>query len=199
MEFGLDEIEAMGLLHHLNDELVKYGFDPRLVAYVMDADEEAICELSLQISERMLETKALEAKGETQVRGRLVPPDRLLRFLAVAMLEAIEWNGTYRAPLDLIMLLRELVGGPSAEYATIAESARNRRLALERACHLRAEGVRPTMTAIAAKLGVDKSQVSRWFQDENLEALVDDRFPAWSSQMERMMQPLEDEQSRCAQ
>ena len=58
---GLDQ------LYFMEEELNSYGFAPRLYASILDADPDAISELSLQIMEKMIEARVLEKAGETHL------------------------------------------------------------------------------------------------------------------------------------
>ena len=66
------------------------GFDPAMIASVLDANTEAIGELSLQIMEKMVEAKNLAKGGQTHLarRGRAIP-DKLVNWLIACMLDAL--------------------------------------------------------------------------------------------------------------
>ena len=156
------------------DELRRHGLDPELVAGVMDADENAISDLSLQLIEKITNAKELERSGETHLGRRgLVIPDKLVNWLICVMLEAQSWNGTLRLSRDLIVLIRERLRGSSFDYER-AMSADNRRTkAVLMAGQLKAQGKTTTRRMIAEHFGVAPSTVTRWFEDADFESEVD--------------------------
>lgn len=116
-EIEVSVIGGIEQLFYLEPELGKYGFDPALVASAMDADPNAISELSLQIMEKMIEVKVLAKSGETHLARRgLVVPDKLINWLVACMLDALSWTGELYIPRDLIVLIRERLGGSNPEY-----------------------------------------------------------------------------------
>src|SRR5690554_2129937 len=92
-EIEVAVIGGLDQLFFMEPELRKHGFDPALVAGVLDADPEAISELSLQIMERMIEARNLTRAGQTHLGRRgLAVPDKLIKWLIGCMLDALSWN-----------------------------------------------------------------------------------------------------------
>jgi hypothetical protein len=81
-EIAISFLGGMDELLFMQPELEKFGFDPQLVASAMDAELDAISELSLQIMEKMVSAKSLSGSGKTHLARRgLVAPDKLINWL----------------------------------------------------------------------------------------------------------------------
>ncbi len=155
---GLDQ------LFFMEPELRKYGFDPFLVVSTMDADPAAIAELSLQIMEKLIQADALEKSGETHLASRQVAvPDKLIEWLIKMMLDALSWNDDLYLPRELIVLIRERLGGASSEYEDATRTNRLRSNAIDIGAQIRATGQKPSFRRIGKILGVSASTVNRWF------------------------------------
>lgn len=151
------------------DELKLSGIKSSLLLNVMDADEAAISELSLQLLEKLIERKKLQKNGETHLVGRdAAISDALIDYLIKCMLDAMEWTGSLTIPRDLIVLIRERLGGPSSKYRVDAEIKMHRDSAKLIAARFLAAGKKPTFRLIGKALGVDASTVKRWFPDGDM-------------------------------
>src|SRR5664279_2824002 len=84
VEIEVSVIGGMDPLFAMEPELRRYGFDPLLVASIMDADPEAINEISLQLMERIIEARKLSKTGKTHlVRRGLAVPDKLINWICL--------------------------------------------------------------------------------------------------------------------
>src|SRR6185312_15741041 len=92
-EIEVSVIGGMEALFALEGELRRYGVDPDLVASVMDANPQAISELSLQLLQKIIEARELKKKGKTHLMRRgLAVPDKLINWLVTCALDALSWN-----------------------------------------------------------------------------------------------------------
>jgi hypothetical protein len=163
----------------LEPELQKFGFDPALVASIMDADPEAISELSLQIMEKLAAARSGRRKGSTHlIRRNLAIPDKLVDWLISCMLESLSWNDHLYIPRDLIVLIRERLGGSRSEYKKTVQTYELRRNAMIIGGQLMAQGVKPSFRMVGRILGVAASTVKRWFSDGDFEREVT-RISSW--------------------
>jgi hypothetical protein len=163
-EIEVSIIGGMEQLFFLEPELRKHGFDPLVVASVMDADPQAISELSLQLMEKMLEAKNLGRSGKTHLSRRgLVVPDKLVNWLISCMLDALSWNNDLCIPRDLIVLIRERLGGSNPEYEQASHAHEMRWAAITIGGQLQARGKKPSFRMLARILNVAPSTVKRWF------------------------------------
>jgi len=163
-EIEISVIGGMDQLFFLEAELRKYGFDPSRVASVMDADQEAISELSLQLMEKLIEAKALSKKGKSHLARRgLAVPDKLINWLITCMLDSLSWNDHLHIPRDLIVLIRERLGGSNPEYEKTSNAHQMRWAALTIGGQLQARGINPSFRMLAGILNVAPSTVKRWF------------------------------------
>jgi hypothetical protein len=163
-EIEIGVIGGMDQLFFLEPEIRKYGFDPSLVASVMDADPEAIGELSIQIMEKMVEAKKLSRSGTTHLSRRgLAVPDKLVNWLIACMLDALSWNDDLYIPRDLIVLIRERLGGSNPEYEQASHAHEMRWAAITVGGQLQAQGIKPSFRMLAGILNVAPSTVKRWF------------------------------------
>ncbi|MBF0325500.1 MAG: hypothetical protein HQL42_10550 [Alphaproteobacteria bacterium] len=163
-EIEVSVIGGMDQLFFLEPEIKKYGFDPSLVASVMDADPEAISELSLQIMEKMVEAKKISRNGATHLSRRcLAIPDKLVNWLIACMLDALSWNDDLYIPRDLIVLIRERLGGSNPEYEQASHAHQMRWAAIMVGGQLQARGIKPSFRMLAGILNVAPSTVKRWF------------------------------------
>jgi len=151
-------------LGYMESELRKYGFDPDLVVSIMDADPDAISELSLQLMEKIIEGDSLSKSGETHlVRRGLAVPDKLINWLIGCMLDGLSWNDDLYISRDLIVLIRDRLGGFNSEYEQATRAHEMRSNAITIGGQLLARGITPSFRMIADIFGVAPSTVKRWF------------------------------------
>lgn len=178
-EIEIAVIGGMEQLFFLESELRKYGFDPNLVASVMDADPEAISELSLQLMERMIEAKELAKNGKTHLSRRgLAVPNKLINWLIACMLDALSWNDDLYIPRDIIVLIRERLGGSNPEYEQASHAHEMRWAAITIGGQLQAQGIKPSFRMLAGMLNVAPSTVKRWFPKGDFKEEVE-RVSGW--------------------
>ncbi len=153
--------EQLFYMQHVVD---RYGIDIQLVAGVMDADPSAISEMSLILMDKIIEAKALAKKGETHlVRRGLAIPDKLIDWIICCSLDAFSWHDELHIPRDLIVLIRERLGGSNPEYEQASKAHEMKGNAAFVAGQLKAQGDNPTFKMLAEVFGVSPSTVKRWF------------------------------------
>lgn len=169
-EIEVAVLGGMDQLYYMEAELRKFGFDPEMVAAVLDADPDAIGELSLQIMEKMIAARELSKSGETHLSRRgLVVPDKLVDWLIGCMLDALSWNDQLHIPRDLIVLVRERLGGSNPEYEQGSAAHQKRWAAMIIGGQLKAQGIEPSFRMIAKALDVSPTTVMRWFPNGEFE------------------------------
>ncbi len=154
---GVDPFQALG------PELERAGLDRGVVCGALGGDHHDIDELCLQLMERLIDRKHLEAKGETHLQGRSKAiSDAVVGHLVVSMLEVLQQDSLEPRP-SLVLLVREQLGGGKTEIyrSHTMWVARNRAVFL--GMQMRRRGVQPTIRKIAEIMGVQPSTVSRWF------------------------------------
>jgi hypothetical protein len=157
-------------LFYMEPELKRYGFDPLLVASAMDADSEAISEIALQLMERIIAARNLSKAGNSHLARRgLVIPEKLIDWLINCSLDALSWNDDLFIPRDLIVLIRERLGGSNPEYRQASQAHEKKHNAGMIAGQLKAQGVVPTFRLLGDLLHVAPSTVKRWFQPGEFE------------------------------
>jgi len=173
-EIEVGVIGGMDQLFFMANELERYGFDPELVESTMNADPQAISELSLQIMEKMIEARNLAKSGKTHLirRGSAIP-DKLIHWLISCMLDSLSWNDDLHIPRDLIVLIRERLGGSNPEYEQAADTHERRYAAIQIGGQLKARGITPSFRAIARILSVSPSTVMRWFPNGEFEQEIE--------------------------
>jgi len=161
------EVRAVGSfesMFYMRDELARYDIDPELLGGILDADEDAISEISLRLMEKIIEARAIAAGGETHlVRRGLVIPEKLIDWIICCSLDALSWNDHLLIPRDLIVLIRERLGGSNLHYEKEGDIRENKQNAGLIAGQLMARGINPTFKIIGKALGVAPSTVKRWF------------------------------------
>lgn len=178
-EIEVSIIGGMEQLFFLGPELKKYGFDPSIVVSVMDANQKAMSELSLQLMEKMLEAKKLARSGKTHLSRRgLAVPDKLINWLTACMLDALSWNDDLYIPRDLIVLIRERLGGSNPEYEKASHANEMRWAAITIGAQLQASGIKPSFRTLARILNVAPSTVKRWFPNNDFAHEVE-RLLGW--------------------
>jgi len=170
-EIEVRVIGGMDQLFYLEYELRRYGFDPLLVAAIMDADPEAISEISLQLMEKIIEARKLSKAGETHlVRRGLAVPDKLIDWIISCSLDSLSWNDYLHIPRDLIVLIRERLGGSNPEYEQATQVHGSKMNAACIGGQLKARGIIPTFKMLGRFIGVAPSTVKRWFEPGELSA-----------------------------
>ncbi|MCB8836167.1 hypothetical protein [Aurantimonas sp. VKM B-3413] len=165
-EIEVSVVGGMDQLLFMEPELRKFGFDPQMVAAVLDSDPKAISELSLQIMERMIEARNLARSGQTHLARRgLAIPDKLISWLIACMLDSLSWTDELYMPRDLIVLVRERLGGSNLEYEQASAAHQKRWSAIIVGGQLKARGIDPSFRMLAKILKVSPTTVMRWFPD----------------------------------
>ena len=178
-EIEIAVIGGMDQLFFMEEELSKFGFDPEMVASVLNADPEAISELTLQIMEKIIEARSLAKAGQTHLTRRgLAIPDKLVNWLVACMLDALSWNDDLYIPRDLIVLIRERLGGSNPEYEQASDAHLKRSAAITIGGQLKARGIKPSFRMLAGVLNVSPSTVMRWFPDGDFEEEIE-RVATW--------------------
>ncbi|MEA2875246.1 MAG: hypothetical protein QOF14_442 [Hyphomicrobiales bacterium] len=173
-EIEVSVLGGIDPLFYMEPELKRYGFDPDLIAGTLDADPDAISEISLQLMERIIEARKRAEAGETHlVRRGLAVPDKLIDWIINCSLDALSWNNTLEIPRDLIVLIRERLGGANPEYKQAAHAHEQKGNAALIGGQLKARGITPTFKMLADALGVAPSTVKRWFEPGEFEREVD--------------------------
>jgi len=157
----------------MEEEFKSYGIDPFLVVSCLDADPAAMSKLSLLLIESRIEAERLAKDGETQLARRgLVIPEKMVDWLICLMLEAMSWTDEMTMNRDLIVLLRDRLGGTNPHYKQQVDAHERRKQAIWLAGSLYARGKKPTIRMLAGAMGVAPSTVLRWFPDDSFEEEV---------------------------
>lgn len=173
-EIEVAVIGGIDQLFYMEAELRRYGIDPLLLAAALDADERSIQELSLQLLEKMIAARKLAQAGETHlIRRGLAVPDKLIDWIITCSLDAMSWTDNLEISRDLIVLIRERLGGSNPEYEQGSKVRQKKLNAAVIGGQLKARGIRPTFKLIADALGVVPSTVKRWFEDGEFERETD--------------------------
>ena len=107
---------------YADNELRRYGINPQLIAQCLDGDTDAISEVSLQLLERLIEANALKNEGGTQLSSRsLIISDKFVDWLIKLILDAMSSTDDLHIPRDLIVLIRERLGGVNSEYKQLGK------------------------------------------------------------------------------
>jgi hypothetical protein len=143
------------------------GLDPSLLSAALSGDEHIMDDLCIKLLEGLIERKQLAANGETHLASRSEAiSDALINHLIVSMLEVLqEYDLAPRQ--SLILLVRDRLGGPQTAIMKNAGKRAGRQRALWLAFQMRRKGEQPTIRAIAKKMDVEPSTISRWFEGEN--------------------------------
>lgn len=165
---GLDPLFAM------QAELERWGIQPLLVAGVLDADREAIEQLSLKLLDLMLERQKLEEVGETHVQARgLAIPDRLIDYLIVVMFEAMECNNEAHAVGSLNFLIRERLGGANMALHQAYLKKRKKDEVVSVLATARRQGKDVSIRQIAKWMKIQPSSITRLFEPGELEQRIE--------------------------
>lgn len=163
-------IGGMDQLFFMESELRRFGFDPAQIASVMDADPDAISEVSLQLMERLIERNQRRRAGETHLAARKASiPDKLVDWIINCALDALSWNDELYIPRDLIVLIRERLGGSNPEYEKASRTHQMRWNAIFIGGHLMARGQKPSFRSLGKMMRVAPSTVKRWFPNGEFE------------------------------
>jgi hypothetical protein len=136
----------------------------------MDSGSEAVSEISLQLMEKIIEARKLAKMGKSHlVRRGLTIPDKLVDWLINCSLDSLSWNDDLRIPRDLIVLIRERLGGSNPEYRQASEANEKKHNAALIAGQIKARGLKPTYKILGEMLEVAPSTVKRWFKPGEFE------------------------------
>jgi hypothetical protein len=151
------------LVQKLGDDLERANLTRALVHGALGGDDREIDELCLQLMERLIERKRLEANGEThlQARGKGIS-DALIGHLIVAMMEVLQQDGLEPSS-SLVLLIREQLGGANTEIYKSHRKWVGRNRALFLGMQMGRRGEQPTNRKIAELMKIQPSTVSRWF------------------------------------
>ena len=167
-EIEVAVLNGLGACFVMEEEFKSYGIDPLLVVSCLDADPAAMSELSLLLIENQIAAKRLADGGETHlVRRGLVIPDKMVDWLICLMLEAMSWTDEMAMNRDLIVLLRDRMGGTNPHYKQTVDAREKRQSALWLAASVHARGRKPTVRMVASALGIAPSTIVRWFPDDS--------------------------------
>ena len=146
-------------------DLERARLNRTLVRGALGGDARDIDELCLQLMERLIERRAREGRGETQLqsRGKGIS-DALVRHFIGAMLEVLQQDDLSPMP-SLVVLVREQLGGLNNEVFESHTKWKGRKQALFLGMRMKRQGVQPTIRKVAMALKVHPSTVSRWFPD----------------------------------
>ncbi|QGZ94968.1 hypothetical protein [Terricaulis silvestris] len=156
---GIDDLFAV------EKELERYGIGAHpLMTGVLDANQAAVSELSLKLMDHIVRARELTENGETQlVRRGMVMPDSLIDWLICVALDAQSWTDSMELNRDLIVLIRERLGGANQHYKQAVAAHTRQRNAPWIGAQLKARGIEPTVRKIAELLEVAPSTVTRWY------------------------------------
>jgi hypothetical protein len=162
---GIDQLFCV------EDELRKYDIDPDKFVSVFDADQDVISFYALFFLERIIEARNLERHGETHLIARgLAVPDKLIDWFITCALDAGSFYESLEIHRDLIVLIKERLGGPFSEYEMQSKVKEKRLAAAWVAGSMRAQGITPSLRKVAQVLSVAPSTVKRWFKPGEFEA-----------------------------
>jgi hypothetical protein len=163
-EIEVRTVGSFESMFYMREELARYGIDPELLGGILDADQDAISEMALRLMEKIIEARAIAADGKTHlIRRGLAIPEKLIDWIISCSLDALSWNDDLMIPRDLIVLMRERLGGSNLHYEKEGKIRRNKQNAGLIAGQLMARGVVPSFKIIGEALGVAPSTVKRWF------------------------------------
>ncbi|BAU88722.1 hypothetical protein MPPM_0117 [Methylorubrum populi] len=167
-------IGGLESMFYMREEFERYGIDPDLLGGILDADPEAVSEVSLRLMEKMIEARQMDGAGQTHlIRRGMAIPDRLIDWVISCSLDAMSWNDELEVPRDLIVLIRERLGGPKPQYEQEREVRHKKSSAEILAGQLKAKGITPTFRLLGQYLNVAPSTVKRWFAPGELEEASD--------------------------
>jgi hypothetical protein len=152
-----------------NDKLLEaHGISPTLVGGILEADHACISELSLLLLEKIIEKKDLSAKGQTHLVGRgKAISESLIDHLICMILDSMEWTDDLRLDRDLIVLIRERLGGVTSKWEKEQDLLEKLQVAKGIALQIISNGGTPSIRSIAKAMNVHPSTVMRWFPDSD--------------------------------
>jgi hypothetical protein len=157
-------------LFYMTDELARYGIEAGEFASVLDADNEAITYFSLFFMEKIVEARNLTKAGETHlVRRGLAVPNKLIDWFITCALDSLSWTDELEINRDLIVLIRERLGGPFPEYEEGSKIHERKMNATIVAGALKAQGDMPSIRQMAKAMNVAPSTFMRWFEPGEFE------------------------------
>lgn len=169
-EIEVSVVGGFESMFYMRDELARYGIDPELLGGILDADQDAISEIALRVMEKIVEAQAIADDGETHlIRRGLAIPEKLIDWIICCSLDALSWTDDLTIPRDLIVLVRERLGGSNLHYEKAGEIRQNKQNAALIAGQLMARGINPTFKIIGEALKVAPSTVKRWFEPGEFE------------------------------
>lgn len=171
-----DKIIEVGIVEspptYMAAVLDKFGIDSVLLNRIADADTGAISEVALQLMERLAEREHKKRQGETHLVSRgIAIPDQLVDWIITFALDAFSLNDDVRIPRDLIVLIRERLGG-SHQHLKALRTDQKRNEAIKLGARMMAMGQVPTFRSLGKALGVAPSTVKRWFPHGNFTSWV---------------------------
>jgi hypothetical protein len=151
-------------LFYMEPELARYGISADEFVSVFDADDKVISKFSLFFMEKIVEARRLAKAGETHlVRRGLAVPDKLIDWFITCSLDAMSYYDVLEINRDLIVLIRERLGGPFPEYEVGSLIREKRQRAAIIAGCIKAQGRSPSLREIASLMKVAPTTVMRWF------------------------------------
>lgn len=155
-----------------NEELLKsLEIHEEFLKALNIGDPSAISELSLELIAKLVERRKLEASSETHLVSRdKVLSDSLINFLILMMFDAMEWNDEidFQVPRDLVILLREQLGGTFNSREKEFRTSQLKKKALSVATNMLKKGKTPSLRSVGMILGVNASTILRLFPRSNL-------------------------------
>jgi len=162
-EIEVSMVGGFESMFYMREELARYGIDPELLGGILDADQDRISEMALRLMEKIIEARDCRRRETHLIRRGLAIPEKLIDWIICCSLDALSWNDDLMTPRDLIVLVRERLGGSNLHYEKEGEIRQNKQNAGLIAGQLMARGVNPTFKIIGEALGVAPSTVKRWF------------------------------------
>jgi hypothetical protein len=117
VEIQVGDYGGLERLFALEDEFMRQGIDPSLIAGSLDADEPSIDELCLRLLELVVVRNKLPTSGPGYIaKRREAISDATINYLIVKMLEAANLHGrSIRFPTSLVVLIREQLCAPHTD------------------------------------------------------------------------------------
>lgn len=150
--------------------LEKIGIDPMQFAGALDADTEAISEISLRLLKHLIDRKKAERTGKTHLVSRNEAiSDTMVNYMIATMLDAMSWNGELSIPRDLIVLIRHQLGfGQGNKNSKQLASKELKNNVLRTGARLLEQGQTISTRKIASCLNVNASTISRMYPGNTL-------------------------------
>lgn len=169
-EIEVAVIGGFDSMFYMRDEFERHGLDPDLLGGILDANPDVIGETCLRLRELMIAARQREANGETHLASRReIVPDKLIDWIICCALDAMSWSDNLTLSRDLIVLVRERLGGATPQYELVGRTREAKGNAAMIAGQLKAQGVTPTLRILGELLRVAPSTVKRWFEPGELE------------------------------